>query len=117
MLSHPATARKGNFVAAFGMTIAIIGTIFHYQEEGRHLGNHAWIFSGIIVGTIVGTLAAKKVKMTAMPEMVSLFNGIGGACAALISLVEFDHLAHLDPITAASMLLLDGAVRVRRVLS
>lgn len=116
MLSHPATARKGNFVAAFGMTIAIIGTIFHYQEEGRHLGNHAWIFSGIVVGTIVGTLAAKKVKMTAMPEMVSLFNGMGGACAALISLVEFDHLAHLDPITAASMLLLDGGQGVKGFL-
>jgi len=46
----------------------------------------------LIIGTIVGTLAAKKVKMTAMPEMVSLFNGMGGACAALISIVEFNHL-------------------------
>ena len=45
-----------------------------------------------ILGSIVGTFAAKRVKMTAMPEMVSLFNGMGGACAALISLVEFDHL-------------------------
>ncbi|NBX10985.1 MAG: NAD(P)(+) transhydrogenase (Re/Si-specific) subunit beta [Chitinophagaceae bacterium] len=96
MLSHPATARNGNFVAAFGMTIAIFGTIFHYQEEGRHLGNYPWIFGGILIGAVVGTLAAKRVKMTAMPEMVSLFNGMGGACAALISLVEFDHLSHTD---------------------
>ena len=94
MLSSPATARKGNLVAAAGMAIAIFGTIFLYEENGLKLGNYAWIFGGLIIGTIVGTLAAKKVKMTAMPEMVSLFNGMGGACAALISLVEFNHLAH-----------------------
>jgi NAD(P) transhydrogenase subunit beta len=108
MLSHPATARKGNFVAAVGMTIAIIGTIFHYQEDGKHLGNHAWIFGGILIGTIVGTLAAKKVKMTAMPEMVSLFNGMGGACAALISLVEFDHLSHLESFSTDALLVSTG---------
>jgi NAD(P) transhydrogenase subunit beta len=60
------------------------------------LGNYPWIFGGILIGAVVGTLAAKRVKMTAMPEMVSLFNGMGGACAALISLVEFDHLSHTD---------------------
>src|SRR5688572_18017277 len=92
MLSNPATARKGNLVAAAGMVIAIIGTIFLYEEGGQRLGNYGWIFGGIAIGTIVGFLAAKKVKMTAMPEMVSLFNGMGGACAALISIVEFNHL-------------------------
>jgi H+-translocating NAD(P) transhydrogenase subunit beta len=92
MLSNPASARKGNLVAAGGMTIAILGTIFLYtDEEGNKLGNYAWIFGGILVGAIIGTLSAKKVKMTAMPEMVSMFNGMGGACAALISIVEFDH--------------------------
>ncbi|RZM20667.1 MAG: NAD(P)(+) transhydrogenase (Re/Si-specific) subunit beta, partial [Pedobacter sp.] len=94
MLSNPASARKGNLVAAAGMTIAIIGTIFFYEDEGHKLGNYGWIFGGLIIGGITGTMAAKKVKMTAMPEMVSLFNGMGGACAALISLVEFNHLAH-----------------------
>ncbi|MGG9971291.1 NAD(P)(+) transhydrogenase (Re/Si-specific) subunit beta [Ferruginibacter sp. SUN002] len=95
MLSNPATARKGNLVAAFGMTIAIIGTIFLYKNEaGEKLGNYLWIFAGLAIGGIVGTLAAKRVKMTAMPEMVSLFNGMGGACAALISIVEFNHLSH-----------------------
>lgn len=95
MLSNPATARKGNLVSAVGMTIAILGTIFLYQDdEGQKLGNYTWIFGGILIGTIVGTLAAKKVKMTAMPQMVSLFNGMGGACAALISLVEYNHLVH-----------------------
>jgi NAD(P) transhydrogenase subunit beta len=94
MLSNPATARKGNLIAAAGMTIAIFGTIFLYRDEGGNkLGNYGWIFGGIAIGTIIGTLAAKKVKMTAMPEMVSLFNGMGGACAALISVVEFDHIS------------------------
>ena len=72
------------------------------------MGNYAWIFGGILIGTITGTLAAKRVKMTAMPEMVSLFNGMGGACAALISLVEFDHLAHMDPMMAGVLLMSAG---------
>lgn len=95
MLSNPATARRGNLVAAAGMTVAIIGTIFLYRDEesGETLHNYGWIFSGLIIGGIIGTLAAKKVKMTAMPEMVSLFNGMGGACAALISIIEFGHYA------------------------
>ena len=96
MLSNPASARKGNWVAAAGMTIAILGTIFLYKdvETGEYLHNYGWIFGGLLFGTIVGTMAAKKVKMTAMPEMVSLFNGMGGACAALIGIVEFNHLSH-----------------------
>jgi NAD(P) transhydrogenase subunit beta len=93
MLSNPATARKGNLVAAGGMTIAIIGTIFLYEENGTKLGNYPWIFAALAIGGIIGTMAAKKVKMTAMPEMVSLFNGMGGACAALISFIEFGHHA------------------------
>src|SRR5688572_15284334 len=95
MLSNPATARNGNLLAAAGMGIAIVGTIFLYEEEGKRLGNYPWIFGGLLFGGIVGTLAAKKVKMTAMPEMVSMFNGMGGACAALISVVEFDHIYQL----------------------
>jgi NAD(P) transhydrogenase subunit beta len=94
MLSSPASARKGNLIAAFGMSVAILGTIFLYRDdEGNRLHNYLWIFGGILIGGIIGTLAAKKVKMTAMPEMVSMFNGMGGACAALISIVEFNHLA------------------------
>ncbi|MCC6720685.1 MAG: NAD(P)(+) transhydrogenase (Re/Si-specific) subunit beta [Bacteroidia bacterium] len=92
MLSKPNTARKGNLVAAFGMAIAIIGTIFLY--EGIKSSNYIWIFGGLIIGSILGTVSAKKVKMTQMPEMVSLFNGMGGACAMLISAVEFNHLKH-----------------------
>lgn len=93
MLSNPATARRGNLIAATGMTIAILATIFLYKDdEGNRLHNYGWIFAGIAIGAVIGTLAAKKVKMTAMPEMVSLFNGMGGACAALISIVEFGHM-------------------------
>ena len=92
MLSSPATARNGNLIAATGMMIAIVGTIFLYEDSGSKLGNYGWIFGGLIIGSIIGGLAAKKVKMTAMPEMVSLFNGTGGACAALISIVEFNHI-------------------------
>ena len=99
MLSNPATARKGNLIAAAGMTIAILATIFLYEEDGVKLGNYGWIFGGILIGTVGGTLAAKKVKMTAMPEMVSLFNGMGGACAMLISIVEFNHLGHFEGFT------------------
>ena len=94
MLSNPASARKGNLVAAGGMFAAILGTIFLYENEGQKLGNYPWIFAALLIGTVVGTLMAKKVQMTAMPEMVSLFNGMGGACAALISVIEFNHLLH-----------------------
>ncbi len=90
MLSHPDTARKGNLLAAAGMSIAIFATIFLYEHEGHRLHNYVWIFAALIFGTVVGTVAAKKVQMTAMPEMVSLFNGMGGACAMLISLVEYN---------------------------
>src|SRR5690606_3469815 len=70
--------------------------LYRDKDTPGGLHNHLWIFAAIAIGAVVGTMAARKVKMTAMPEMVSLFNGMGGACAALISLVEFDHLARLD---------------------
>jgi H+-translocating NAD(P) transhydrogenase subunit beta len=91
MLSHPESARKGNLIAAAGMALAILGTIFIYQDKSGRLHNYGWIFGGLLIGGVIGVLAAKKVKMTAMPEMVSMFNGMGGACAALISIIEFNH--------------------------
>src|SRR5215470_585082 len=90
-LSHPLTARNGNLIAAAGMTLAILATIFLYQSDGEHLHNYGWIFGGILIGSVVGWMAAKRVKMTAMPQMVSLFNGMGGACAAIISIAEYQH--------------------------
>ncbi|MEO8413856.1 MAG: NAD(P)(+) transhydrogenase (Re/Si-specific) subunit beta [Ginsengibacter sp.] len=103
MLSNPLTARRGNLIAAGGMFIAIGGTIFLYENNGERLGNYPWIFSAIIIGSVIGTLAAKKVKMTAMPELVSFFNGMGGACAALISIVEFDYLFQSFKIRSSTL--------------
>ena len=86
MLSHPDTARRGNLLAAAGMFLAIVVTIFlHSWVEG----NYAWIAGGLLIGTVIGTVMAKKVEMTAMPQMVSFFNGMGGGCVAVISLTEF----------------------------
>jgi len=114
MLSNPATARKGNLVAAGGMSIAIFGTIFLYEENGAKLGNYPWIFAALAIGGVIGTMAAKKVKMTAMPEMVSLFNGMGGACAALISFIEFGHhaknIATETPSTGTLITIMVGLV-------
>ena len=102
MLSHPETARRGNLVSAAGMSIAIFGTLFFYQSDGKHLHNYGWITAALVIGTLIGAMAARKVKMTAMPEMVSVFNGMGGLCAALISIVEFGRLA---PYTGAMHML------------
>lgn len=90
MLGHPETARRGNLIAAAGMTLAIFGTIFLYQGEVTSL-IYILIAVAIVIGTIIGWLVAKKVDMTKMPELVSMFNGMGGASAALIGLIEFHH--------------------------
>ncbi|MES2779534.1 MAG: NAD(P)(+) transhydrogenase (Re/Si-specific) subunit beta [Bacteroidota bacterium] len=112
MLGNPASARKGNLIAAFGMVLAIFGTIFLYTgEDGNHLKNLPLIFGGLVVGTVVGWIAAKRVQMTAMPEMVSLFNGMGGACAMLISVIEFQHLtsaSHNEMLDAVAMVVPKG---------
>lgn len=90
MLGHPETARRGNLIAATGMALAIFGTLLLYQGE---VATHIFVLIGtaILIGTISGWAIAKKVAMTKMPELVSLFNGMGGACAALIGLIEFKH--------------------------
>jgi NAD(P) transhydrogenase subunit beta len=107
LLGNPEKAKKGNLYAAVGMALAIFGTIFLYESDAKPLGNYAWIFGGLLLGTVIGTLMAKKVQMTGMPQMVSFFNGMGGACAALISLVEFNHLsAHGDFTTSPTLKLM-----------
>lgn len=94
MLSHPLTARRGNILAAFGMGFAIVATIVFHQKEGEPIRNIPLILSAIVIGTVIGWLIAKRVKMTAMPQLVSFFNGMGGAAAALISMMEFPHISH-----------------------
>ncbi len=85
-LVGPRTAVRGNRVAAVGMAVAVIATLLRPQE-----GNWGLIAAGIVIGTAVGIPAARKVRMTAMPQMVALFNGVGGGAVALISWVEFRH--------------------------
>jgi NAD(P) transhydrogenase subunit beta len=83
-LSGPTTAVRGNRIAAVGMGIAVIATLLNPNE-----GNWGLIALGIALGVAVGVPTARQVKMTAMPQMVALFNGVGGGAVAIISWVEF----------------------------
>ena len=85
MLSHPKTARNGNFISSLGMLIAIIATI----GLGSESINWLMIGIGIIIGTIIGAFFAIKVEMTQMPQLVAIFNGFGGAASALVACSEF----------------------------
>src|SRR3954453_17765419 len=85
-LTGPRTAVRGNRIAAVGMAIAVIATVLI-----PGMGNWGLIILGVAIGTAVGIPAARQVKMTAMPQMVALFNGVGGGAVALIAWVEFRH--------------------------
>lgn len=86
-LSSPRTARRGNLVAAVGMLVAIIATLV----DGRVVG-YTWIAIAAFVGGSIGALVARRVQMTAMPQLVALLNGLGGGAAALIAISEY-HIA------------------------
>ena len=86
-LSSPATARKGNLMASIAMLIAIVVTLIEHDVM-----NWRWIALGIILGSLIGAVAARAVKMTAMPEMVGIFNGFGGGASALVAVAEFFRL-------------------------
>jgi H+-translocating NAD(P) transhydrogenase subunit beta len=90
LLSSPATARRGNQIAALGMAVAVVATLFM-----PGLRNVWLILVGLAIGAVLAVFAARSVKMTAMPQMVAIFNGMGGATAALVSLVEFQHKADI----------------------
>lgn len=85
-LSHPSTARRGNLLGALGATIATLLVFFRSENEGRNL---LWILGAIAFGVVIGVPAARKVQMTAMPQLVALFNGVGGGAAALVAIVEY----------------------------
>ena len=84
-LSHPKTARRGNLLGALGATIAIVLVFFQLEE----IENLWWIIGAIAFGLAVGVPAARKVEMTNMPQLVALFNGVGGGAAALVAIVEY----------------------------
>ncbi len=91
--SHPETARKGNFWAASGMILPMITTLALNKSgmgEGISLTNAVAVILIIAAGSIVGTIMARKVKMTAMPQMVSFFNATGGAASAAVALIEYN---------------------------
>jgi NAD(P) transhydrogenase subunit beta len=86
-LRRPETARSGNTIAAVGMVIALVATIF-VADIHKTLGA-VEIGAGVLVGSVIGAVAAQRVQMTAMPQMVAAFNGVGGAAAALVAVSEF----------------------------
>ncbi|MCK4748824.1 MAG: NAD(P)(+) transhydrogenase (Re/Si-specific) subunit beta [Bacteroidales bacterium] len=93
-LSNPESARRGNLWAAAGMILAMIATMFlHRDGEGSTIksGNLAIILVAIAFGGVFGAVIARKIKMTAMPQLVSLFNATGGAASALVALIEFSN--------------------------
>ena len=94
-LSHPATARSGNTIAAAGMLAAVAATLW---DEG--VVTYWAIAVAIVIGSVIGLISARAVKMTAMPQMVALFNGVGGGGAALIAVAEYHRIAP-DPGRAA----------------
>ena len=85
-LSHPESAKRGNTYAALGMGLAVLVSLFAPMEGD---GNYAWIIGGLVIGGGIGYYKAQRVLLTKMPELVSLFNGLGGACSMLIAILEF----------------------------
>jgi NAD(P) transhydrogenase subunit beta len=88
--THPSTARRGNLIAAAGMAVAVAVTL-----ALDVIGNGVLILLGILIGTLVGAIASRRVQMTQMPQMVALYNGVGGGAAALIAWAEFRHQLEL----------------------
>src|SRR5580700_6358291 len=84
-LTGPKTAVRGNMIAAVGMALAVGATLVKI----RHTDQWVWIVAGLVVGVVLGVPPARLTKMTAMPQLVALFNGVGGGTVALIALAEF----------------------------
>jgi len=106
--THPTTAKRGNLVAAAGMAIAVVTTLL---LDG--MGNWGLIFLGLAIGTAVGVIASIRVQMTEMPQMVALYNGVGGGAVALIAWAEIRHgisLHHEIPLDSLIPILFAGVV-------
>jgi NAD(P) transhydrogenase subunit beta len=86
MLGSAKTARKGNLISSVGMLLAVVVTLLYKGLDFK------WIILGLIIGSVVGYVAAKRVKMTSMPEMVALFNGFGGLASLLVGWAEYEKI-------------------------
>ena len=110
-LSAPKTARRGNLIGAFGATVATIIVFFDPAIVERN--NTLLIIGAIAFGVIVGVPAARRIQMTQMPQLVALFNGVGGGAAALVAIVEYLHLgddASIGEVLATVFTVLVGSV-------
>ena len=94
MLSHPRTARNGNFISSFGMLIAIIATLIVGGVITEL--SWTWVVAGLVAGSIIGAFFAIKVQMTQMPQLVAIFNGFGGGASALVACAEFSPFLKFD---------------------
>ena len=97
-LSHPKTARNGNFIAASGMLIAILATLLSYGKIDLQM-----ILVGMLIGTVIGATFALKVEMTQMPQMVAIFNGFGGSASALVAAAEFLKTGDISAFTMGTI--------------
>ncbi len=108
-LSSPATARSGNRMAALAMLIGVAVTLFD-----REIVSFQYIVAGILIGAVIGAVLARKVKMTSMPELVSMFNGFGGIASALVASGEYFRIAPAvfqpEELAALSISLLVGTM-------
>ena len=108
-LGSPKHARKGNMVAAFGMMVAIVATFFKYVD-GHALHHVGLILLAMFIGLIIAVPTARFVKMTAMPQLVAIFNGVGGGAASLVSITEFVHIKSTHPATYVTLEVLLGVL-------
>ena len=108
-LGSPKRARLGNAVAALGMLVAVVATFFAYVD-GHPLHHVGLILLAMFIGLIVAVPTARFVQMTAMPQLVAIFNGVGGGAAALVSITEFVHIKSTSPATYVTLEVLLGVL-------
>jgi NAD(P) transhydrogenase subunit beta len=109
LMNSPASARRGNQVSAFGMSVAVVAVLLNvgHGDNGADMNAKRWIvlLAGVVVGAAYGLYAARTVQMTSMPQLVSLFNAVGGGAAALIAIAEYDIYPHPSGGTATATVL------------
>ena len=97
--SNPESAKKGNLLASMGMGLAIFATLFFEIKDQSTFNNLIWILVPISLSALIGTYVAKNVQMTSMPQMVSIFNGLGGLSAVLLSFIELYKVSSINTDT------------------